>query len=133
MYFDCHTLSWYKSAPSHTQSVENFRPLSYMKGELIYQISTSIATMRQGHSETELIISITYWESHTGVDKMKSKKFRVEGVSEGHQVQSPARSSTVTNIRSSHCFGRFLKNWRTQSPQALKTTVDILCFEVRML
>lgn len=97
MYFDCHTLSWYKSAPSHTQSVKNFRPLSYMKGELIFQISTSSITMRQGHSNTALIISITYWRSHTGDDKMESKKCGLEGVCEGQQFQPPASSSSITS------------------------------------
>lgn len=72
-----------------------------MKRELIYQISTSSITMRQGHSDTAFIISITYWRSHTGDDKMESKKCRVEGVSEGQQVQPPAKSSTVTGTRKS--------------------------------
>lgn len=110
MYFDCHTLSWYKSAPSHTQCLKYFTPLSYMKGELIYQTSTSSITVRQGYSDTALIISMTYWRSHTGNDKMESKKFRVERVSEGHQVQPPARSSIITNIRSSQSsFWPFLE------------------------
>lgn len=127
MYFDCHTASWYKSAPSHAQTVQNFRPLSYMKGELIYQISTSSITMRQGHSDTTLIISITYWKSHTGNDKMESKKCRVEGTKSSfllEAVLSPAPEEV------SNYFGHFLKNWRTQILHALQST---MCFEVRML
>lgn len=102
MHFECHTLSWCKSAPSHTQSVKNFRPLSYLKGQLIYQISTSNLTMRRGHSSTALtVISMNDWRSHTEDDKKESKKFRVEEVSGGHQVQPSARSSTITNTTSS--------------------------------
>lgn len=66
--------------------------------------------MRQGHSDTAFIISITYWRFHTGDDKIESKKCRVEGVSEGHQVHPLARSSTVTSTRSSQeLFWSFLE------------------------
>lgn len=57
--------------------------------------------MRQGRSNTALmIIPMNDWKFHTEYDKMGSNKFRLEGVSGGHQVQLPARSSPVTNIRS---------------------------------
>lgn len=51
-----------------------------------------------------MVSSVNDWRSHTEDDKMETKKFRVEGVSGGHQVQPPARSSTVTNTRSSQPF-----------------------------
>lgn len=41
--------------------------------------------MRQGHSNTALmVISMNDWSSHTEDDKMESRKFGVEKVSEGH-------------------------------------------------
>lgn len=85
MEFECHTLSWYKSEQSHTWSSKNFRSLSYLKGQLIHQISTSSLTMRQGHSNTALmILPMNDWKFHMEYDKMESNKFRVEGVSGGH-------------------------------------------------
>lgn len=100
MHFECHTLSWCKSAPSQTQSVKNFRPLRYLKEQLIYQISTSSLKMRQGQSNTALMVtSVNDWILHKEDDKMESRKFGAEGVSVGHQAQPPARRSTMTNTR----------------------------------
>lgn len=66
-------------------------------------------------------------------DKMESKKCRVEGVSEGHHVQPPARSSTVTTTRSSQqLFWSFLEKLEDTDSTSPADNLEG-CFEVRML